>query len=276
MFDVVALNDITIESFDVNLDTGITDDVEVWYKMGTFVGSETNPGDWTLLGTANVTSAGDGVPTPLNMNLGFDITAGSTVAFYVTTLNGGMNYTNGTALGSLFASDANLEFYEGNGGGYFDVTFSPRVFNGNIHYTTGGGTSIDFDCSMLGENLIDITFPTWAAIFNDDAAGSGQVNAGSLISPVYDLTGASTATLSYEVAFQEFGDQEFYVEVWDGSAWQQVALYDEDLNPNIQAVSIDVSAYANTDFQVRFRYDDLGGWGWHAAIDNFQVIWLLV
>ncbi len=157
MFDVVALNDLTIESFDVNLDTGITDDVEVWYKMGTFVGSESTPADWTLLGTTNVTSAGDGIPTPLNMNLGFSITAGDTVAFYVTTLNGGMNYTNGTALGNLFASDANLEFYEGNGGGYFNVTFSPRVFNGNIHYTTGGSTSIDFDCSMLGENLIEVT-----------------------------------------------------------------------------------------------------------------------
>ena len=345
MFDVVALNDLTIESFDVNLGTGVTDDVEVWYRTGTFVGNETSSAGWTLLGTAvNITSAGDGVPTPLNMSLGLSITAGDTIAFYVTTVNGGtMNYTNGTAVGNLFASDANLEFYEGNGGGYFNVTFSPRIFNGNIHYTTGGGTSIDFDCSMLGENLIEVTvtdasgnestcmatvnvidntapvitcgpqdtvtnamedfetttipsgwstditagsqdwefgsgdlpigddFPTWAAIFNDDAAGNGAVNAGSLISPVYDLTGVSVATLSYEVAFQEFGDQEFYVEVWDGAAWQQVALYDEDLNPNIQAVSIDVLAYANANFQVRFRYDDLGGWGWHAAIDNFQV-----
>ncbi|NND62840.1 MAG: T9SS type A sorting domain-containing protein, partial [Flavobacteriaceae bacterium] len=137
-------------------------DIEVWFKTGSFVGFETDPGPWTLLDTAvGITSAGDGVPTPLNLSLGQSVTAGETVAFYVTTTLGGtMNYTNGTAVGAVFASDANLEFLEGNGGGYpFSVTFSPRVWNGNIHYTPGGGvsTTLDFDCSNLGANVIEVT-----------------------------------------------------------------------------------------------------------------------
>ncbi len=170
MFDIMAINEITVESFDVNMDTGTTDDVEVWFKTGTFVGSETNPGDWTLLDTAvGVASLGVGVPTPLNMSLGQVVPAGDTVAFYVTlTTTTNINYTNGTTLGALFASDANLEFYEGNGGAYFDVNFSPRVFNGNIIYTAVGGTSatIDFDCSNLGENLVEVT--------STDAAGNSS------------------------------------------------------------------------------------------------------
>ncbi len=115
------------------------------------------------------------------------------------------------------------------------------------------------------------SFATNAAIFNDDAAGNGSVNLLSLISPVYDLTGASNVSVGYDVAFQEFGDQTFTVEVYDGASWQQIALYDASLNPNIQTESIDVSAYANAAFQVRWTYDDLGGWGWGAGVDNFEL-----
>ncbi|WP_461496334.1 T9SS type A sorting domain-containing protein, partial [Pyruvatibacter sp.] len=114
-------------------------------------------------------------------------------------------------------------------------------------------------------------FATNAAIFDDDAAGIGEINVATLFSPTFDLDGAIVANLSYDVAFQEAGDQEFSIEVWDGAAWQQIDFYDEDMDPDIQSVSFDVLAYANADFQVRFAYDDLGGWGWHAAIDNFQL-----
>ncbi|MEL6811652.1 MAG: proprotein convertase P-domain-containing protein, partial [Bacteroidota bacterium] len=160
MFDINAINEVTINSFDVNLDNGVVDDVEVWAKVGTYVGSESTMADWTLIGTAaGITSAGDGLPTPLNLSLGYTIPAGELHAFYVTTVNGGgMNYTNGTAVGDVFASDANIEFLEGAGGGYFSVTFSPRVFNGNIYYEANtASTTIDFTCEDLGENLIEVT-----------------------------------------------------------------------------------------------------------------------
>ena len=161
MFDINALNDVTVQSFDVNLDTGVTDDVEVYFKTGSYVGSDTTPGDWTLIATAvGVTSAGDGLPTPLGLALGVDIDAGNTGAFYVTTVNGGgMNYTNGTATGAVFASDANMEFLEGAGKEYpFASTFEPRIFNGNIYYDVDGvSTTIDFTCADLGENLIEVT-----------------------------------------------------------------------------------------------------------------------
>ncbi|AFL81453.1 HYR domain-containing protein [Aequorivita sublithincola DSM 14238] len=114
-------------------------------------------------------------------------------------------------------------------------------------------------------------FTSNAAIFNDDAAGSGQTNKVSLSSPVYDLTDATNVLVGYDVAFQESGDQTFTVEVYDGTAWQQIALYDADLVPNIQTESIDASAFANAAFQVRWTFDDLGGWGWAAGVDNFDL-----
>ena len=160
MFDIVAINEVTINSFDVNLDTGITDDIEVYYKSGSWEGFEEDPSAWTLLATANVTSAGDGVPTPLNLTLGQTIAAGETGAFYVTTTAGGINYTNGSANGTVFASDANIEFLEGSGKSYpfGSSTFDARVFNGNIIYEVGPqiDNDVNFDCSMLGENQIEV------------------------------------------------------------------------------------------------------------------------
>ncbi|MDC7996311.1 proprotein convertase P-domain-containing protein, partial [Altibacter sp. HG106] len=161
MFDIMAVNDLTVQSFDVSMDAGTTDDVEIYFKTGTWVGFDQDPGAWTLVETVtDVTSEGDNVPTPLNTNLDIDVAAGETVAFYVTLVNTtNIAYTDGTTTGDLFASDANLEFYEGAGKAYpFDLTFDPRVFNGNIVYDVDGvSTTMDFTCADLGENQIDVT-----------------------------------------------------------------------------------------------------------------------
>ncbi|WP_410005989.1 GEVED domain-containing protein [Aequorivita nionensis] len=163
MFDVNAVTDVTIDSFDINADTGATFDVEVYAKTGTWVGFEADPSAWTLIGTAvAVVSNGDGVATPLNLTLNYVMAAGETHAFYVTPTDfstGGLNYTNGTGTGNVWASDANIEFLEGGARGYpfSGSTFQPRVFNGNIHYTTGGGSGLDFTCADLGENIVEVT-----------------------------------------------------------------------------------------------------------------------
>ena len=115
-------------------------------------------------------------------------------------------------------------------------------------------------------------FTTNAAIFNDDAAGNGEVNTASLLSPMVDLTGGVTvASISYDYTLDELAAGEtLTVDVWDGTAWQQVALYDADVIPT-NSGAMDVLAYANADFQVRFTYDDAGSWGWGAGVDNLQV-----
>ncbi len=104
---------------------------------------------------SGVTSAGDGLPTPINANLNYTV-AGETHAFYIASADKaaslGFNYTVGTAR-NVFASDTNIEILEGSSSIYpFGTVFSPRVFNGTVYYTTGaGGPTINFDCSNLGE-----------------------------------------------------------------------------------------------------------------------------
>ena len=58
MFDVTAFNNITITSFAINKRTTTPEMVEVYYKSGTYVGSETNAAAFTLLGSSLVTGGG--------------------------------------------------------------------------------------------------------------------------------------------------------------------------------------------------------------------------
>ena len=145
MFDIVGVQSVTITGFDIHVGTGTWDVAVYRTASGTsYVGNEANASAWTLLGTATgVAGLGQGVPTPLPLTLSVPIGSGTTQGFYVTVTNGtSIIYTNGTAVGNVYAQDGFIQFLEGAGIGYpFAGTFQPRIWNGNIYYTsTGGGT----------------------------------------------------------------------------------------------------------------------------------------
>lgn len=176
MFDVVAINTVTIESFDAH-PIGNTS-YEIYYKVGTFVGSEANAGAWTQIGTATAVVAQPlGTPTPIPINVGVTIPAGQTYAFYVTSTNTGVsqNYTDGTGVGNVYSSDANIQFLEGAGMEYpFTAgggTFTPRVWNGNIHYSTGVGTTFLWGNGATTEQIVEA--PTTQTTYYVDITPSG-------------------------------------------------------------------------------------------------------
>lgn len=142
MFDVTAITSITLDSLELHFNSTQTSSVEVWYRAGSFVGFETSNTGWTQAFTGTVNPLGTGVLSPIPGTFAITIPAGQTFGIYVTT-NGGSDvyYSNGTTLGNLFASNSDLQLFEGKGGGYFNVTGSPRVFNGKLHYTTQGCTT---------------------------------------------------------------------------------------------------------------------------------------
>ncbi|MDB4286296.1 right-handed parallel beta-helix repeat-containing protein, partial [bacterium] len=144
MWDVVALNTVSVTSLAIDLDAGTVPTTDIWYRPGTFVGNETNPnGDWVLLGTAaNVLSAGPGVPTFIPVTFSVTIPAGQTYAFYIQTSTNLVNYTNGTTVGNVLVQNADVQILEGvgksAGAAFATSTFSPRVWNGILTY---GSTS---------------------------------------------------------------------------------------------------------------------------------------
>jgi hypothetical protein len=120
-------------------------------------------------------------------------------------------------------------------------------------------------------------------LFDDDWLGSAApFSTVELVSPAVDITGFSLVNLEFDYNLQEYGPavgDGFTVDVWDGSAW--VTVYSvTDLNdcgawtcgPPYPHAEIDVTAYANPGFQVRFTYNDGSEWAWYFGMDNFQLV----
>jgi len=115
------------------------------------------------------------------------------------------------------------------------------------------------------------------AMFNSDAYGndSAPENA-ALISPAFDCSALTVIKLTFNhLILTEYGG-EGYVEVYNGTSWVQVAVYDETTVPapdyfTLGAVTIDVSAELAgvTNAQVRFRW--VGDWSYYWTLDNVMV-----
>ena len=140
MFDLEIRNpqSVTITSLDLKIESGDIADVSVYYKTGSYVGSETNPGAWTLAGTVpGVVSLGENIPTPVDIP-DFTLLSGQSYGIYVVLSGGDMKYTNdpgqGTGTHTQFSND-DLILTAGNGTGFFDGINDYRIWNGTIHYS---------------------------------------------------------------------------------------------------------------------------------------------
>ena len=165
MFDINALVDVTVTGFDCNMgETAIPYNIEIYYKAGTHVGFTTNAGAWTLVGTANnVNGVGVDLPTPIPIVLNVPISQGTTGAFYITDTGGAANldYTNGTAVGAVYATDGNISVLEGTGKDYaFGTDYTPRVPNITVYYDCCPAPDLvitDNSCSGLPDGTVEAT-----------------------------------------------------------------------------------------------------------------------
>jgi hypothetical protein len=140
MFNVTAgAEGITITSFDVNILSSSMRAIAVYYKPGSYVGSEQIAANWTLLGTETVSAQGSNA-TPVSIG-GLVIPAGSTYGLYVTMTDGAsLSYTNGANT----YSDGAITITTGTGADYpFGTSFTPRTWNGTIHYSINNGVLVN-------------------------------------------------------------------------------------------------------------------------------------
>jgi len=119
MFNIVAHDDLTIDSFAVMLKTRPQLlQAEIWGKPGSYLGFEQNQSAWTQLAVnySNATQP-NGKFTIISAEVGQFIPKGDTFAFYVTTTNNpviDVLYSNGNNLqGNLFNSDGVIDFIQG-------------------------------------------------------------------------------------------------------------------------------------------------------------------
>lgn len=153
MFMVIAKKDIVITHFDAHPE-GDTK-YAIYHKTGTFSGFERDSSKWKNLGRHfNVKSNGNGTPTNIPIYFKINVKKGDTASFYVTsTTSVVQNYTNGSTFGKIFSQNSDLQFHEGVGldwpftGSSTGSIFSPRVWNGEIHYTLDGKKTVAWSTS---------------------------------------------------------------------------------------------------------------------------------
>ena len=136
MFDLEVYEDITISAFDVNVGTaaGVVTGIDIWYRNGSYVGSENNPDGWIFAGTdTKAVSAGPGAYTTVAIG-DIDLSAGSTYGFYVRSGGGdNIHYTVGSA--EYANSDLKIICGIGLGGvNPFGTVASGRTWNGRLRY----------------------------------------------------------------------------------------------------------------------------------------------
>jgi len=140
LFDINVINTIRIDSFSDYVPVGTN--ASVYYRVGTgYGGNQSSSVGWTqvLAGGAvtNMTGVLGIVPGFANLTL----TPGL-YSFAILT-SASNSYTNGSVVGNIYASDANVQIKEGyGGGGVYPSTIafvnSPRVWNGRLYYSTMG------------------------------------------------------------------------------------------------------------------------------------------
>lgn len=177
---------LRIDSFDIVMSTTTPSAYEVWVRqpLESHVGFTATTAGWTLLATSGlIAGLGNTVPVPLNLCLGYNLQTGGRTGFYITVSQAGgssLRYTNGTAVGAVTASDSLLTVYDGNGGTYFSMTFSPRNFAGFIRY---GFDSNLLDMNQAGPGVGNLSVSLgmlsagavrgWTIVSQDTSGGAG-------------------------------------------------------------------------------------------------------
>lgn len=212
MFNINALNPLSIVGFTVSPQGSGPTTIEIYHKTGSYVGFENAATGWTLIQTSTITAAAQ--PIRVNFTNPLAINAGQHAFYVTTTTTGTLNYTNGTTVGALLNSNADLQLFEGVGKSYpFGATFTPRVFNGRIIYGTASGSCVSPRVAVPFTNYTDTAVASFTATeiaggqFNFDATasvghlfnwafGDGNVGTGRTTTHPYANPGPFVVTLT--------------------------------------------------------------------------------
>ena len=166
MFNIIASQDLTIDSFDVHFDdtnnpapcgsTCSVNEVEVYFSWGSYEGKQKVPSAWLKRGNVqHVITTGPGVPQPLQLPLDLKMTQNSDLGFYVTS-TGATNSVTGTPNEKMrdtpnaanIIQSGNMIYQAGTSNQYPFLSYSnDRGWNGTIHYTLCTNEPVENYCT---------------------------------------------------------------------------------------------------------------------------------
>jgi|GEM_PF-599576 gliding motility-associated-like protein len=172
MFNIYPHNDIIIDSFAVTFHTRTANSkTAIYSKQGSYRGFEQTSASWSLLSSNTIALPNPlltktVIPAELNMSL----SAGDTVAFYITTTNTPiieLDYGAGLGIqqGTVYKSDGVIDFIQGTENAYpFGTYLGPRVLDVTIYYRTKAGLNYLWN---NGDTTSTISFvPTQSGEYN--------------------------------------------------------------------------------------------------------------
>ncbi|MEL7532885.1 MAG: GDSL-type esterase/lipase family protein [Bacteroidota bacterium] len=137
MFDLLPSVDMIVDSFGVKINTLGPQDVEIYYKSGSYQGSELDPTAWTLAGvfSVNVLDATALTSVPLG---GLNLTANDTAGIYIQMANSGSRLSYQSVNNPQVRTTTELRMISGSGIAHdFSNIYYPRDWNGEVFYHFG-------------------------------------------------------------------------------------------------------------------------------------------
>jgi hypothetical protein len=140
---------------------------------------------------------------------------------------------------------------------------------------SGGGAAATWTTANPGNRTGAAPITTPFAIVDSDNAGSSASQDEELITPVIDLSSATTVALEFDQYLRRFGTEKGDVDVRSsltGGAWVNVLQNASGSTPNPDHRTIDITAQAAgaADVQIRFHYYD-ASYEWWWQVDNVEV-----
>jgi hypothetical protein len=156
VFNVVALQPLTITGIAADLYQTGTDYYYVYKRTGSCIGYNNTASGWIKVDSAQVTKTTTN-DTVIQIPMTFSITmnAGDTVGLYVGLRSNtplGHHYQTGVTLNAVFHQDANIQMLEGYGSStFFTANNYPRDFGGYLNYCLAApsGITVNNDAAAL-------------------------------------------------------------------------------------------------------------------------------
>jgi hypothetical protein len=193
MFDLDIFNTLSVTGFSVYGTTTTFTDIDVYYKVGSLQGHETNPASWILHETvSNVQLLGSATPAKFNLSNPIPMNAGQVYGIYLQPVTGSFSYASGDPLGSSIGSNADMEILVGiTKAGSWTSSLSPRSWKGKVHY--GSESCSDIRTPVIlspNTDTVQADF-TWTTISHTVSFENTSLNADSVH---WDFAGLATAT----------------------------------------------------------------------------------
>ena len=235
-FDVLPSSTIDITGMSFNIDNTAQHTINVYYRTGSATATNVaSVAGWTFHEAVSVTGNGAGNPARANFSTPLTLTGGTTQAIMTVITSGGtnMDYTNGTSVGTVLASNNDLTIYEGYGISWpLGSAFNPRNWNGVLHYGGGGCSDTRIPLSItLAQDTAEAAFSVTGTQPNFNFDASGSVNGSSYAWDFGDGNSGSGITTSHTYASN--GSYQVVLTVYDSTGCISQDTTTEMINVNV-------------------------------------------